>query len=185
MKLIYASLIFVISGYLSIALAQDSQENSASCEGFYNVEMRKLRSQETVDLCQYAGKPLLVVNTASHCGYTPQFKELEAIHQAYKDDGLVVLGFPSDSFNQEAITEAEIADVCYVNYGVSFTMFEPSLVRGHNANEFFRALTSQSQEPQWNFYKYLVDGSGQVVATYSNGTNPSDREFQNAVEALL
>ena len=182
MKTLLLATLLVAPFLSTTASAQDS---APTCEGAFAGEMRKLRSDETVDLCQFAGRPLLVVNTASHCGYTPQFKELQAVHEAYADRGLVVLGFPSDSFNQEAASEAEIAEVCYINYGVTFTMFEPTPVRGPDASAFFAALTAQSEEPGWNFYKYLVDGSGNVVGTFSNRVSPESDEFRGAVESLL
>jgi glutathione peroxidase len=111
------------------------------CAAFLNQEYRKLHSSQNVDLCKAtAGKPMLIVNTASHCGYTPQFKGLEAVHQKYKDRGLVVVGFSSDDFNQEAKDEAKAADICFVNYGVTFTMLATQHVKGPEANAVFKEL---------------------------------------------
>jgi glutathione peroxidase len=129
----------------------------AACSAYLDHDFQKLHSNETVNICKaYAGKPLLIVNTASHCGYTPQFTGLESLHQKYRKRGLVVLGFPSDDFNQEAKDQAETAQVCYVNYGVTFTMLAPLPVKGAAANPVFKELNRQSREPSWNFNKYLV-----------------------------
>lgn len=157
-----------------------------SCPAFLNQEYRKLHSSDSVNLCSLvAGKPVLIVNTASHCGYTPQFKGLEAAHQKYKDRGLVVLGFSSDDFNQEANDEAEAATMCFINYGVTFTMLAPQHVKGPQANAVFAELARQSRAPQWNFNKYLVDADGRVAQYFGSGVEPSSREFNDAIEKLL
>ncbi len=159
---------------------------NAACPDYLDHEMRRLHSKESVNLCEVtAGKPMLIVNTASHCGYTPQFKGLEALHQAYKDRGLVVVGFASDSFKQEADSEAKAADVCYVNYGVSFTMLAPTPVRGSDANSVFKALGAQAGEPRWNFNKYLVDGDGTVIEHFDSGTRPDSQQLTAAIEKVL
>src|SRR5688572_24372390 len=140
-----------------------------SCPAFLNQDFRRLHSSESVNLCKaFAGKPLLIVNTASHCGFTPQFKGLEAVHEKYKGRGLVVLGFPSDDFNQEAKDEAETADTCFVNYGVTFTMLAPQRVKGSEANAVFKELARQTQEPKWNFSKYLVAPDGEVTQYFGS-----------------
>ncbi|MCB1703915.1 MAG: glutathione peroxidase [Halioglobus sp.] len=158
----------------------------ADCAGYLDVEMRKLHSSEVVNLCEVAaGKPLLIVNTASHCGYTPQFKQLEAVFQKYREQGLQVVGFASDDFRQEANDEAEAAEVCYVNYGVTFTMLAPSHVRGDGANPVFAELARQSEAPGWNFNKYVVDGAGSVVAHFGSSVSPDSTELQMAIEGVL
>ena len=141
---------------------------ASECPAVLQHELPKLRSKDSVDLCQtFQGKALVVVNTASHCGFTPQFKGLEALYQRYKDDGLEVLGVPSDDFFQESDDEAETAEVCYVNYGVTFTMTQTQAVRGRDATPLFRELAEQAgQAPRWNFYKYVVDRQGRVVAHF-------------------
>ena len=158
----------------------------AACPEYMDHSMRKLHSKDSVNLCDaQAGKAMLIVNTASHCGYTPQFKGLEALHQKYREQGLVVVGFASDDFRQEAKDEASAAQVCYVNYGVSFTMIAPSHVKGTEANDVFRALAAQSQPPGWNFNKYLVDSSGQVVQHFGSSTSPDSTVMAAAIESLL
>jgi glutathione peroxidase len=168
------------------ALFSPSPAAAAECPAFLKQEFKRLRSSEKLNLCEaYAGKPLLIVNTASHCGYTSQFEGLEALHQKYRGRGLVVLGFPSDDFNQEAGDEAEVAEVCFVNYGVKFPMFAPSSVTGAKANPVFRELARQAREPSWNFNKYLVNPEGKVVAYFGSNTKPESKELNAAIEKLL
>ncbi len=160
---------------------------ASECPAVLQHELPKLRSKDSVDLCQtFQGKALVVVNTASHCGFTPQFKSLEALYQRYKDDGLEVLGVPSDDFFQESDDEAETAEVCYVNYGVTFTMTQTQAVRGRDATPLFRELAEQAgQAPRWNFYKYVVDRQGRVVAHFSSKVKPDDPRLIAAVEKAL
>lgn len=148
---------------------------SKDCPSYFNHEFRKLHSDETINLCSlYKGRPILIVNTASHCGFTSQFKDLEAFYQKNKADGVEVIGFASDSFNQEDKSEEKAADICYKNYGVSFTMIAPTPVKGQNANPLFRALAEKTQEPQWNFNKYLlVPENDEIKVThFPSTTNP-------------
>ncbi len=159
---------------------------TAPCPAFLDHEFRRLHSSEKVNLCRIAaGRPLLIVNTASHCGYTPQFKGLEALHEKYRDRGLVVVGFPSDSFDQEAKDDAETAEVCYVNYGVKFTMLETTPVTGADANPVFRELAKLSREPSWNFNKYLVTADGKVARYFDSSVTPDSKELTGAIEQLL
>jgi len=159
---------------------------AADCPAFLNHDFKKLRSSQSINLCtEYAGRPLLIVNTASHCGYTPQFKGLQALQQKYQARGLVVVGFPSDDFKQEAKDEAETADVCYVNYGVTFTMLSPTPVTGRAANPVFQELNRRSGPPSWNFNKYLVSADGKVVERFDSKVRPDSADLQQAIERLL
>jgi glutathione peroxidase len=158
---------------------------AAQCPELLQGELPRLRAKDSVDLCQFAGQPLVVVNTASFCGFTPQFKGLEALYQRYRDQGLEVLGVPSDDFRQEADDSEETATVCYVNYGVTFTMTEPQVVSGDKAIPLFRALAEQSQRPRWNFTKYVLDRQGKVVARFSSRTKPDDPDMLRAVEQAI
>ena len=135
----------------------------------------------------YGGKVLLVTNVASHCGYTPQYEGLEKLYKTYKDQGLVVLGFPSGDFGgQEFEDEAEIAKFCKVNFGVSFPMFSKSSVKGAQANPLFMKLIAKTgEEPAWNFNKYLVGRDGKVIAHYTSKVAPDNPELLMAVEAEL
>ncbi|VXC44725.1 Glutathione peroxidase [Pseudomonas sp. 8AS] len=159
---------------------------AAECPPLLQGELQQLRSQERIDLCQrFAGKPLLVVNTASHCGFAPQFKGLEALYQRYKGQGLEVLGVPSNDFRQEADNSEETATVCFVNYGVTFAMSEPQVVSGADALPLFRELAAQSSTPRWNFYKYVVGRDGKVIASFSSLTKPDDPDLIEAVEQAI
>ncbi|KJV05617.1 glutathione peroxidase [Methylocucumis oryzae] len=155
------------------------------CPELLNHTMTKLRSTEQIDFCQaFQGKVILVVNTASNCGYTPQFKGLEALYQKYKDNGLVVLGFPSNDFNQEFEEAEKTANVCYINYGVTFPMMEKSQVKGAAANGFFQKLFEATGEaPAWNFHKYLIDRTGTSVAAFPSNVTPE--QLDSKVSALL
>jgi glutathione peroxidase len=159
---------------------------AASCPAWLNQEYRKLHSSQKVNICQaYAGKPLLIVNTASHCGYTPQFKGLESAYQKYKNRGLVVLGFASDDFNQEDADEGKAAEICFLNNGVTFTMLAPTHVKGGESNPVFKELARQTKAPSWNFNKYLVSADGKVLQHMGSGVEPESSEFATAVESLL
>lgn len=159
----------------------------ASCDNPLDFEARKLHSDESVDFCEaFKGKVLLVVNTASECGFTPQFKELEALYQEYKDQNFVIVGFPSDDFNQEHAEEKETASVCYLNYGVTFPMLATSSVKGDSANTFFQALTARSgQSPSWNFNKYLVSADFQTVQHFASAVKPLNSELEESVKLML
>jgi len=160
---------------------------AAECPPLLNFSAKPLRGSDPVGFCEsYQGKVILAVNTASQCGYTPQFKGLEALYQKYKDRGLVVLGFPSNDFLQEFAEPAKTAEVCYINHGVTFPMFARSAVTGAAANPFFKQLAEQSgTEPKWNFYKYLIDAQGKVVAAYPSKTEPDDEELMGKIDSLL
>jgi glutathione peroxidase len=178
----FAPATIVLAGLLATAPAAFA----ADCPAFLNHDFKKLRSSQSINLCkEFAGRPLLVVNTASHCGFTPQFKGLEALQEKYQARGLVVVGFPSDDFKQEAKDEAETADVCYVNYGVTFTMLSPTPVTGRAANPVFQELNRRSGQPSWNFNQYLVSADGKVVERFDSGVRPDSAELQKAIERLL
>jgi glutathione peroxidase len=138
-------------------------------------------------LCQYRGKVLLVVNTASQCGFTPQYEGLEKLYGKYKDRGLVVLGFPANDFGrQEPGSNKDIASYCEVNYGVSFPMFAKSSVAGASANPLYAQLAQRSgKAPQWNFHKYLVDRTGSQVLSFDSQVVPSDAKLVAAIETML
>ncbi|MEZ8027159.1 glutathione peroxidase [Enterovibrio norvegicus] len=147
---------------------------AASCPDILKGSQRKLNSTDTVNLCEaFQGKTLLVVNTASQCGFTSQFDQLETLYQQYKDQDFAVIGFPSNDFNQDRGGEEASAKVCYLDYGVTFPMMARSNVRGNGANPVFAEITRQAGvEPRWNFYKYLINPNGDVVATFPSSVSP-------------
>ena len=166
--------------------AGEPAPGASSCDALLTFSADRLRSKETVDFCAaYKGQTLLVVNTASRCGFTPQFKELEALYQKYRGQGLKVVGFPSNDFRQEYSEEEAIANVCYVNYGVTFDMVAESSVRGASANPFFlRLIARAGAEPRWNFNKYLVTADGSV-RHFDSAEKPLGGKLEQAVKAAL
>ncbi|MET0279989.1 MAG: glutathione peroxidase [Steroidobacteraceae bacterium] len=157
-----------------------------SCPAYLDHDFRQLHSSKTINLCKaFPGKPLLIVNTASHCGFTPQFKGLESVYQKYKARGLVVVGFSSNDFAQEDADEAVAAETCFLNNGVTFTMLAPQKVKGPDANPVFKELNKQSSEPKWNFNKYLVARDGTVAKYYDSKTTPESAEFNAELEKLV
>ena len=159
---------------------------AADCPPLLRQSFDRLQDEKPQSLCQYKGKVLLVVNTASFCGFTRQYKGLEALDRKYRAGGLVVLGFPSNDFSQETGSNKDVADFCENTFGVKFPMFVKSAVRGSDANPLFKELARQTgTTPKWNFYKYLVGRDGKVVAAYSSLTEPDDRELLGALEKQL
>ena len=156
-----------------------------ACPEFLDTEMRKLSSKETINFCEsYAGKPMLIVNTASNCGSTPQFAGLESLHQEYKGKGLVVVGFSSDDFFQEENDEADAATVCFEKYDVSFPVMATTSVRGRNANPVFKGLGAAQGYPRWNFNKYVVSADGEVVAKFGSSVGPDSNELRNLIDEV-
>jgi glutathione peroxidase len=158
-----------------------------ACPSLLNQKFKRLQDEAPQDLCQYAGRVLLVVNTASYCGFTSQYEGLEALHARYQPRGLTVLGFPSNDFgNQEPGDSKQIADFCFNTYGVKFPMFAKSTVAGKEANPLYTELARQTgSAPRWNFHKYLVDRRGKVVGAYGSRVAPDDARLVAEIERLL
>ena len=149
-----------------------------------NHDFQKLASDDLINLCEsYSGKVLLVVNTASKCGNTPQYEGLEKLYAQYGLKGLVVLGFPSnDFFGQEPGTEAEIQAFCRLTYGIKIPMFEKINVKKENAHPFYHALAQAAGTyPTWNFHKYLIGRDGRLISSFSPGTQPDDKKLVEQV----
>lgn len=158
-----------------------------TCPSSLSFTFPRLQDEAPQNLCQYQGKVILVVNTASYCGFTSQYEGLEKLYAQYKDRGLVILGFPSNDFGkQEPGSNKEIADFCHNTYGVKFPMFAKSSVSGADANPLFKLLIEKSgTKPRWNFYKYLIDRQGNVVNAYSSMTSPSSKSLIKDIEKIL
>lgn len=159
---------------------------ATACPVLLQKSFDRLQDEKPQDLCQYAGRVLLVVNTASFCGFTKQYAALEALDQRYRLRGFTVLGFPSNDFSQEKGSNAEIAAFCESTFGVKFPMFAKSAVRGSDANALFRELAEQTgTTPKWNFYKYLVGRDGRVLKAFSSVTAPDAPALIRELEAAL
>lgn len=172
----------LLIGLLALAGAFPAKAQDTDSD-FYQLKMTSLDGKE-VDFSEFRGKKVLLVNTASKCGFTPQYEDLEALYKQYKDQGVVVLGFPSGDFmNQELKSSEEIAAFCKKNYGVTFPLFEKSSVKGEEKNPVFDWLTDKdrngwnTEEPSWNFCKYLVDENGKLVAFYPSKVKPLSQDI--------
>lgn len=163
---------------------------AAACPPLLKHTLPRLQDEKPVDLCSFAGRVVLVVNTASQCGYTPQYKSLEALYQRYREAGLVVLGFPSNDFGrQEPGRNTDIAEFCENQFGVRFPMFAKSSVSARSSTEvnpLYAALTARTgQAPKWNFHKYVVSRRGDVVLSRDSELDPLDPAFVKDIEKLL
>lgn len=178
--------LFIVSS-LALLTAAPALAQSAGCPAILQQNFKRLQDEAPQALCQYAGKVVLVVNTASYCGFTRQYKGLEALYAKYGSKGLVVLGFPSNDFGaQEPGSAKQIADLCYNTYGVKFPMFTKTAVSGAKPNPLYADLIRLTgKEPAWNFHKYLIDRSGKVVASFPSKVEPDDRQLVGALEKAL
>ena len=158
---------------------------NATCLDLYNHKIKTLQGDE-VNLCDYQDKPILVVNTASKCGFTPQFEQLEGMYKQYKDKGLLVIGFPSNDFKQELTDNKQIGDFCKLTYAVKFPMASKSSVTGTNANPFYKQLIAATGEaPQWNFYKYVIEPKGKSIHAYTSTVQPDSAEILDKIKPYL
>ena len=182
MKFLPLSLVFVAM----VGLAPSTRAATPACPALLQHTFPRLQDEKPQPLCQYSGRVLLVVNTASYCGFTPQYKGLEALYAKYREAGLVVLGFPSNDFAQEKASNKEIAEFCENTFGVKFPMFGKSAVRGSDANPLFAELArTTGRAPMWNFHKYLVSRDGKVVANFTSLTSPDDKDLVRTLEQEL
>ena len=167
------------------AMAQPA--TAPGCPAILQQQFNRLQDEAPQNLCQYAGKVALVVNTASYCGFTNQYEGLEALHAKYQARGLVVLGFPSNDFGkQEPGSSQQIADLCFNTYGVKFPMFSKTVVAGVGRNPLYASLAKATgQTPQWNFHKYLIDRSGKVVSSFNSAVSPNDKDLVAAIEKAI
>lgn len=176
----------LLVGLCSASLANTATPASSACPALLQQNVLRLQDEKPQSLCQYAGKVVVVVNTASFCGFTSQYEGLEALHTKYKDKGLVVLGFPSNDFSQETGSNKQIADFCENTFGVKFPMFTKTSVSGKDASPFFKQLSAKSgTTPKWNFYKYVISRNGQNVESFNSMADPKSKSFLTAIEKQL
>ena len=168
-----------------LALLTGGVASAHACPELLNHRFTTLQGKP-IDLCQYANRPILVVNTASKCGYTPQFEKLEALHRRYRARGLLVIGFPSNDFNQELASNREIAEFCRLSYFVEFPMVEQGAVTGSKASPLFRQLAAAAGEaPRWNFHKYLIAPDGKAVYSFRSQVEPDSAEIVGKLQPML
>lgn len=189
---VVTTLVLSLTNMLASAHAAPSAPSAAAapdasaCPKVLQHTVLRLQDEKPQSLCQYAGQVVVVVNTASYCGFTSQYKGLEALSAKYKDKGLVVLGFPSNDFSQEPDSNGKIADFCESTFGVKFPMFVKTSVRGPDALPLFKQLTERTgTAPRWNFYKYIISRDGQTIKSYSAMTGPQDKSFVQEIEKQL
>jgi glutathione peroxidase len=169
---------------LGLIMMLISNLSAAACSSIYNHQFNTLQGQ-TINLCDYQDKPILVVNTASKCGFTPQFEDLEAIYRKYHSK-LLVIGFPSNDFNQELSSNKEIGDFCKNTYKVEFPMVTKTSVTGHHANPLHKELIEKTGlTPTWNFYKYVILPGGEKVYGFSSDVKPNDPDIWSLLKPYL
>ena len=175
----------LVAGLLTLGVVPVS--SAAECPPLLNHTFPGLQDGKAMPLCQYAGKVILVVNTASFCGFTSQYEGLEKLYARLKDKGLVVVGFPSNDFGeQEPGSDKEIADFCRLTYGVEFPMVAKTTVKGRDANPFYLSLAEiTGSTPKWNFHKYLINRDASQVVAYSSFTKPDDRDLLKKIDEFL
>ena len=168
------------------APAAPAPSAAPACPALLQHNVLRLQDEKPQSLCQYSGQVVVVVNTASFCGFTPQYKGLEALYAAYQRRGLVVLGFPSNDFAQETGSNKEIADFCENTFGVKFPMFTKTRVTGPDASPLFKQLAAQTgTAPRWNFYKYVISRDGSAVTAFNALTDPGSRRFLAEIDKQL
>jgi glutathione peroxidase len=184
--LIAAALLVSVAPAAAQSAAPSTPAAVAACPPLLNHTVPRLQDEKPQNLCQYAGRVLLVVNTASYCGFTSQFEDLEVLNAKYAARGLVVLGFPSNDFKQEDADAKKTADVCFNTYGVKFPMFAAGPVRGSDAQPLFKQLAAATgSAPSWNFNKYLVGRDGKAIAHFGSTTGPTSSRVVSAIEQAL
>jgi glutathione peroxidase len=187
----HALWVLAVVGIAGCSLSNANDQEAPKVSKPLSFTMKSLAGKD-VDLGKYQGKVVLIVNVASKCGLTPQYEQLQALHDKYAEDGLAVLGFPCNQFlGQEPGTAEEIKEFCRVNYGVTFDMFAKVDVKGDEACDLYQTLTTLDTEPvgagkiSWNFEKFIIGRDGEVVARFSPRTKPDDPTILKVIEAEL
>ena len=154
---------------------------------FYDFKINSITGDQ-IDLKDFKGKPILIVNTASYCGFTKQYNDMQELWEKYRDRGLIVLGVPSNSFNQEKSDNSAVKEFCEVNFNFNFPLTEITDVKGDNAHEIYKwakANYGRSAVPKWNFYKILINREGKIDDTYASLTSPTSNKITKKIENLL
>ena len=154
---------------------------------FYDFKINSIAGDQ-IDLKDFKGKPILIVNTASNCGFTKQYNDMQELWEKYRDRGLIVLGVPSNSFNQEKSDNSDVKEFCEVNFDINFQLTEITDVKGDNAHEIYKwakANYGKSAVPKWNFYKILINNEGKIEDTYASLTSPTSKKITKKIESLL
>jgi glutathione peroxidase len=182
-----ASIYWMIALLFLLGAGWATRSHATDCPELLRHSFPSLQTGEPRNLCQYQGNVILVVNTASYCGFTDQYGGLEALYRKYKDKGLVVLGFPSNDFGgQEPGNNKQIAKFCRLTYSVEFPMFEKSSVTGDKRNQLFAELDRRTgQQPRWNFHKYLIDRGGRQVISFESAVAPDDKRLIKSLHKML
>lgn len=179
MKKILTSFTFLFS-----LLGMNAMANT-DCSALYDHQLTTLDGKP-FNLCDYQAQPILVVNTASKCGFTPQFEALEKMYKQYKSQGLLVIGFPSNDFKQELNDDQKIGDFCKMTYGVEFPMMSKSAVRGDDVNPFYKQLIKETgTQPKWNFYKYVIAPGAEKITVFSSLTKPDSDKVMKEIKPYL
>ena len=154
---------------------------------FYDFKINSITGDQ-IDLKDFKGKPILIVNTASYCGFTKQYNDMQELWEKYRDRGLIVLGVPSNSFNQEKSDNSAVKEFCEVNFNINFPLTEITDVKGDNAHEIYKWAKEnygKSAVPKWNFYKILINKEGKIEDTYASLTRPTSKKITKKIESLL
>lgn len=186
-SVLFSASLLVLNLFAAAPASAADAAPPAACPPLLKHSFSKLQDGSPLPLCQYAGKVILVVNTASYCGFTSQYDGLEKLYARLKGQGLVVLGFPSNDFGeQEPGSDKEIADFCRLTYGVEFPMVAKTVVKGRQANPFYLQLAEiTGSKPRWNFHKYLINRDASQVVAFSSMTKPDDRELLKKIDEFL
>ena len=177
----------LVIGVTIIMIFFKSSSNADYEKIFYDFKINSI-SGDVIDLNDFKGKPVLVVNTASYCGFTKQYDDMQELWERYKDKGLIVFGIPSNSFNQEKKVNSEVKEFCEVNFNINFPLSEITEVKGDNAHEIYKWAKEnygKSAVPKWNFYKILINKEGKIEDTYASLTSPNSKKIINKIESLL
>ena len=177
----------LIFGFTIVMIFFKSTSHAEYEKIFFDFKINSITG-DIIDLNDFRGKPVLIVNTASYCGFTKQYNDMQNLWDKYKDKGLIVLGIPSNSFNQEKKNNDDVKEFCEVNFNINFPLTEITDVKGDNAHQIYKWAKDnygKSAVPKWNFYKILINNEGKIEDTYASLTNPTSKKITKRIESLL